>query len=556
MFEYNKNFYPTPDKLIGRMIARIKGRPNLILEPSAGKGNIVEALKKRYDSRHCVGPEIQAMEADLELQACLRGKGIKILDNDFLAYTGPDKFDLIIMNPPFDDGEHHLSKALDIMYRGQVICLLNAETIRNPYSNSRKALVRRLEEMGAYIEFIPNAFSFADAERQTDVEVALVDVFIDRKVEDDLFADATDWTPDAKEAFTEKHEVSTGRTVEELVAEYNETIQAGTDVIVNYYKNYRKIGRYLKLNDHDNKLRSYQAKELTEMMQGDLNNLLRNVRTSFWRRTLNLKEVRSRLTKKKQEEFEEGLKLHQNMDFTERNIRQFVINLIGGYEKTVTDAILDIFDMFTVRHCYERGVHEKNIHYFNGWKTNKAFKVGKKVVIPVYGSYGGAFFDWGKWKLNHAAAETLRDIDVVMNSLDGGREYVSISKALEDAFAKDISSGIESTYFRITAHKKNTVHLTFRDEDILRRFNVVACRGKGWLPGDFGAKAYQELTFEERVVVNSFEGEESYEKNRNTPLIGHASPNLLSLPGALMLQSDSGSKAADNRTTEKQAVCF
>lgn len=556
MFEYNKNFYPTPDKLIGRMIARIKGRPNLILEPSAGKGNIVEALEKRYDSRYCAGPEIQAMETDLELQACLRGKGIKILDNDFLAYTGPDKFDLIIMNPPFDDGEHHLSKALDIMYRGQVICLLNAETIRNPYSNSRKALVRRLEEMGAYIEFIPNAFSFADAERQTDVEVALVDVFIDRKVEDDLFADATDWTPDAKEAFSEKHEVSTGRTVEELVAEYNETIQAGTDVIVNYYKNYRKIGRYLKLNDHDNKLRSYQTKELTEMMQGDLNNLLRNVRTSFWRRTLNLKEVRSRLTKKKQGEFEEGLKLHQNMDFTERNIRQFVINLIGGYEKTVTDAILDIFDMFTVRHCYERGVHEKNIHYFNGWKTNKAFKVGKKVVIPVYGSYGGAFFDWGKWKLNHAAAETLRDIDVVMNSLDGGREYVSISKALEDAFAKDISSGIESTYFRITAHKKNTVHLTFRDEDILRRFNVVACRGKGWLPGDFGAKAYQELTFEERVVVNSFEGEESYEKNRNTPLLGQASPNLLSLPGALMSQSDTGCKAADNRTTEEQAVCF
>lgn len=33
----NKNFYPTPDKLIDRMIAKIKGDPVKILDPSAGK---------------------------------------------------------------------------------------------------------------------------------------------------------------------------------------------------------------------------------------------------------------------------------------------------------------------------------------------------------------------------------------------------------------------------------------------------------------------------------------------------------------------------------------
>jgi len=196
--------------------------------------------------------------------------------------------------------------------------------------------------------------------------------------------------------------------------------------------------------------------------------------------------------------------------------------------------------MFTVRHCYERGIHEKNIHFFNGWKTNKAFKVGRKVVIPVYGSYGGAFFDatFGRWQLNHAAAETLRDIDVVMNTLDGLVPYQSISSALTTAFSQGITSGIESTYFRITAHKKNTIHLTFKSDDILRRFNVVACRGKGWLPGDFGAKSYNELTFEERSVVNSFEGEMSYEKNRSVPLFGKNQIALLGLHGHPGLQSD------------------
>ena len=197
MFNSNKNFYPTPDALVGRMIARIKNLPRLILEPSAGKGNITDALKKRYESRFNHGPEIMAIEIDPELQACLRGKGVKLLDSDFLAYTGPDKFDLIIANPPYDNGHKHLLKMVDILYRGQIICLLNAETIRNPYTNERKQLVQRLDELGAYIEFIPNAFH--DAERQTDVEVALIDIFVDRKVEDDLFAGVQDWKSDAAE---------------------------------------------------------------------------------------------------------------------------------------------------------------------------------------------------------------------------------------------------------------------------------------------------------------------------------------------------------------------
>jgi len=224
------------------------------------------------------------------------------------------------------------------------------------------------------------------------------------------------------------------------------------------------------------------------------------------------------------------------MDFTEGNIRQFVLNLIGGFEQTFTEALLDVFDMFTVRHTWNKdNIHEKNVHYFNGWATNKAFKVGKKVVIPVYGSYGGAFYDasWGRWSLNHAAGETLRDIDVVMNTLDGGGEYLSICQALNIAFHQGITSNIESTYFKITVHKKNTAHLTFKSDDILRRFNVIACRGKGWLPGNFGSKPYKELSFEEKQVVNSFEGQKSYDQNVNVALFGSHTPSLLGLPCSL-----------------------
>lgn len=517
----NKNFYPTPAPLVSKMICKIKKQPRKVLEPSAGKGDIVDAVESFWRHRYGGSMDIFAIEIDPTLQATLRGKEIKLIDSDFLAYAGTDQFDLIIANPPFDEGDKHLHKALDIMYRGQIIFLLNAETLRNPHTNDRKLLVRRLEEAGAEIEYIQNAF--VTAERRTGVEVALINIVIDRKVEDDLFADCNDHAARCHASVSDKHEVSTGKTIEELVLEYEDVVRVGTETILGYYRNYRKVHKYIKLNQSEKQYEK-SSEDLTILMQNTVNTLLRDVRVDFWRRTLELKDFKAKLTEKKRKEFEDALTVHCHMNFTESNIRQFMLNLVGSYEQTLTEAVLDLFDMFTIRHTWsDDNRHEKNIHYFNGWKTNKAFKVGKRVVIPVRASYGSAFCDSydGRWKLNYGAADFLDDVDKVMSYFDGGVAYTSMSTALTTAFAAGESTAV-STYFKIIAHKKGTAHLTFLSDDILRRFNVVACRGKGWLPGDFGARSYCELSMREREVVDSFEGEKSYDTNRSVALFSMA----------------------------------
>ena len=517
-----EDFYPTPPGLITRMISKIEGHPARVLEPSAGKGDIIKKLVDHYDQ--CFSLEnVFAIEIDEDLQATLRGKGIKLIDTDFLAFAGPDKFDLIIGNPPFDEGDKHLLKAIEIMYRGQIIFLLNAETIRNPYTNTRKELLNKLNALSAEIEYIQNAFK--TAERPTEVEIALVYINIERNVEEDLFKGCDDTVEEAKVGIEQNFEVSTGRTVEELVAEYNQIIQIGSETIIGYYRNYRKIGRYIGLNKEAD--RDHSSADMTSKMQSQVNEMLVAVRTTFWRRTLDLKEVSSRLTAKKRDEFEHQITERCHMDFTENNIRQFVLNLMGGFEKTLTEAVLEIFDKFTVRHCYSDGLYDDNIHYFNGWKTNKAFRVNKRIVIPIYGSYGSAFRDWGRWRLNWNTAGQLNDIDIVMNYFDGRQHYLSISHALEAAFERGESSKIRSTYFTITAYKKGTLLLAFNDENILRRFNVAACKGKGWLPHDYGTKTYRDMDPEERAVVNEFEGEKSYAENLGKPLFAEAPQSLL-----------------------------
>lgn len=508
---FSSNFYPTPQRLVNRMIAKVNGNPDNVLEPSAGKGDIINALcasRLRLNKKKCY-----AIENNETLQATLRGMGIKVIDSDFLTYSGRDKFDLIIANPPFDAGDLHLLKALDIMYRGEIIFLINAETLKNPYTNTRKELAARLAKLGALVEYLSG--EFLDAERRSNVEVALIYIKIDRKVEDDLFAGAKDKVEEVKPLIEDKHELSTGKTVAELAAEYNAVVDIGMDTIVGYYRNYKKIGKYIGLNIDADKER-YATGDMTDKMQAAVNDMLTVIRSDFWHKTLSVEAVSKRLTRKKQDEFITQLAKRCDMEFTESNVMAFFLNIINGYEQTLTAAVIEIFDRFTIKHCYSGGLYDDNIHLFNGWKTNKAFKVNKKVIIPF--SEKAFINGTGRFELDYDVASQLDDIDKVMNYFDGMDKYLSIADAIKQALISNQTSKIESTYFTVTVHKKGTVHLVFNSDDILRRFNMTACKGKKWLPDDYGTRPYVDMRQTEKDIVNSFDGELIYTQNINSPV--------------------------------------
>lgn len=528
---FNDEFFPTPKELISKMMSKVKNAPKNILEPSAGKGDIIEYMKSEYKYGAYHYDNISAIENDKNLFDTLKGKDIKVIDYDFLSFSGPDKFDLIIANPPFNEGDKHLLKAIDIMYRGEIVFLLNAETLKNPYTNTRKNLVRKLEELNADIEYISDAFK--NSERPTGVEIALVYINIQKTVENDLFKGADDIIKNESGTVEDRNELTTGKTIQELVMEYNQIVSLCTDTLINYYRNYTKVNEFIALNRKPDEYCPNNSKDLTGLMQNEVNNMVGLVRIKFWRKTLNINEVRKRMTEKRSLEFEDNLTRNSNMDFTENNIRAFILNLIGGHNKTLSDAVLEIFDMLTIKHCYSGKIHEKNIHYFNGWKTNNAFKVNEKVIIPIYGGYGnGPFSDYNnEWKLDFSVISKLQDIDIVMNYFDGAKNYISISESIKTAYLRGQSRQIYSTYFIITTYKKGTIHLTFRDTDIMRRFNVVACKGKNWLPDSYGKNKYEILEIEEKKIADSFEGKTSYNHHYNEPLfaIKNSNQNLITL---------------------------
>jgi hypothetical protein len=41
----------------------------------------------------------------------------------------------------------------------------------------------------------------------------------------------------------------------------------------------------------------------------------------------------------------------------------------------------------------------------------------------------------------------------------------------------------DSEYFKFKVFKKGTGHFQFKDDYIYEQFNIIACKGKNWLPG-------------------------------------------------------------------------
>lgn len=502
-------FYPTPKDLADKMIRKINKEAMTILEPSAGKGDLIKAINesyKRYGINRHKNYSISAIEINPMLQDILRNESCKVIDSDFLAFDGPDKFDLIIANPPFDKGLEHLNKALDIMFCGQIIFLLNAETLKNPCSLQRKALAVRLKKLGAEIEFIKEAFT--DSERTTEVEIALINVTIHNQVEESLFKGVDQKAGDCTEQVEDPTDLVTDDKVDAWIAEYNDTLEIGLQTITVYYKNHHRISGFLKLNDKPCAYSYTDSKTLTHKMQAEVNSFTQAVRESFWKRTLALKEVSDRLTSKKTEEFHQYLNQYAQMDFTRKNITQFVLNVIRQYPKMLSEAIQDLFDKFSQNHAYDADLHIKNTHYFNGWKTNKAYRINHKVIVPLYEL--SPFDKWRGLDIGYKLQGLISDMDLVMNSLSG--EKNSSIHQIKRAFEDGQTSKIQTYYYTLTFYKKGTMHIIFEDKDLLRRFNIEACKSKEWLPSDYGTKQKKDLNKEQVCLAIGFE-EGSYKQD-------------------------------------------
>ena len=517
MFTENKNFYPTPREIILKMIEKIEKNKALnILEPSAGKGNIVEVLNEynKYYDRVKIN-SIDCIEIDNNLRAILKDKNFNLIGRDFLNFNTYKEYDLILMNPPFENGEKHLLKAISLIENngGQIICLLNAETLKNPYSNYRKVLMNKLEN--ADIEYIKNSFSLA--ERKTDVEIALINLVIPKKVKSKLFENLKEEKINFQNIKMDK--LTNKDLILNLIEKYKFEIETGKQIIkeIDFFNNFvEKESRLILKNDYYNQ-------------DMNINLFVEKTRKKYWKILFENKNLENLFTNELRSKFYSNLENMKKYEFSLENIEEVLIELSKNMFSFLEKDIENLFDEFSIKYHYYDET-SKNIHYFDGWKTNKAYFINKKVIIPL-----NAYDNYDNSIRGYYVRNKLLDIYKIFMYLDNKKENININleecRHILDHINNEKTKNIDLGYFTVNFYKKGTTHIIFNDEKLLLKFNIFGSQMKKWLPPNYGKKKYEDLDIEEKDVVDSFQGKESYQEvvnnnstylfqNNNIKLIG------------------------------------
>ena len=534
IFNDNKSFYPTPKKLIDKMLDGIKwSYVKSVLEPSAGKGDLVEKVLsnsiytyemrgKRYSDSKTY--DIDCIEIDESLQLVLKGKGYRVVHNNFLTYNTYKKYDLILMNPPFDNGCKHLLKALQMQKDGgSIVCLLNAETLRNAYSNERKELVESLEKHGASIEYLKD--EFLTAERKTAVEIALIKVVIQEKsksIEEDDFLDKfmkskpTNYNDDETEQeMTLATYTKNNHFIEDAVEKYNFEIAKGLKII-DMFNSFKSLS--LNLRIYDSVYGNYS--------DADKSVFIKEVRRAYWKELFYNDKFTASLTYNLKEDLYKRIELLRDYDFSVFNIFQLLEDMNKKINSGIEQTILDLFKELAGKYS----LNEKNIHYYDGWATNKSYYIGTKVIAPYIND-----------------RDKISDIYKVLTFFNtGGTTIVNAKLIIQEKYTKENTpypnnyfdrekNTLHTDYFSAKFHKKGTTHITFNDLELLNRFNLwVGIRNKD-LPPYYGRKAYSDMSSKEKDLVKEFsKSEENYNKiynNQAEYLIDFSNQKTLSYEG-------------------------
>lgn len=550
-----RGFYPTPPAIAEKMMEGLNFHwIDTILEPSAGKGDLVKALSTKNQTgqgrgRYFTPSRIQidccesdpylrqilrynfsedAISGELETLKTIRMNGshdeernieqrinivrkanMRIVHDDFLTYRGKKHYDLIFMNPPFANGDLHLLHAIDMQKDGgSIICLLNAETLRNPCTNSRKILRKHLKDFNAEIEYIDDAFK--DAERSAVVDVAIIKIHIPQKTEyeSDIWQRMKKAVEEEEIPDPELRALVAGDYIDQAITAYQTEIAAGLE----FYRGYLGLKPYIcNTLDPDAKYKSsiieikvHGAKDYDGFK---VNDYLRAVRMKYWYALFENKQFIGMLTSELQERFRKNVERLADYDFSAFNIKQIMAEMNASMTDGVEKAIDSLFEKLTSEHSWypECG---NNIHYYNGWATNKAHKIGKKCIIPT----SGMFSSWS-WSRNtfdvSTAFDVISDIEKVFDYLDTGEtKPVDLREILEAADKDGQTRNIECKYFKVSIFKKGTTHIMFYPESmrLVERLNIYAGKRKNWLPPNYGKTTYADLSGEERAVVDSFHG--------------------------------------------------
>ncbi len=398
------------------------------------------------------------------------------------------------MNPPFSAGVDHALKAWELLYNGEIVCILNAETIKNPYTAKRKLLVNLIVQHGS-VEFLEDAFLDPDTQRKTAVEIALIHLEKKGDIQHDYFTNLQVDTGESID-YQDKQELAIkGSTISNAVTVFNTAVAMAKKAAIaqeeaNYYA--RLLGKPLNEMNQPGQVKPDELFKTFNETYDDLKN-------RAWTNVLRSTEFQNHLSSKAYDKLVSDFEQVSKLSFTESNIRSFLIGLIQGKSEMNMQMLLDCFDEITK-------YHHENRAYYRGWKSNtlhkeQAYRVQMTRFILPWNA-----FTWSG--LDYRIGLRLADFDKTFAMLDGKHEadkgLVFTFNNFKDQLLK--SERVSSDYFDIRYYKgAGTIHFFPTRKDLIDRLNRMVGKERQWLPQDdkqAGKTFWNQYNKAEQVTKN------------------------------------------------------
>lgn len=494
---FDGDFYPTPDEVIDRMLEVSDVPGKIILEPSAGRGNIVDHLN-RMGAR-----EVIVCEKQPDLKAILQTKKCVFLKDDFLEVSSVEvsHIDMIVMNPPFSKQYDHILHAWEIAPENcEIISLCNAdswddrndddwkeymkasktERIKTKFGK-RGAINKIIDQYGNFIDFDR---CFSNAERKTDVRIGCIRVrkpaSTREKEFENYFSLEEDFEPENVEAGIVTYDfVKDAVNTFVSACKMFDNVKASSDAINELTKHF---GKYPPIEFGAVKRDSNGIQNITyETYKKELQKVA-------WQWLFDKFKMDSYVTKSVMENLNKFIETQTQVPFTVKNIYLMIDAIIGTHEDRMKKVLIECFDKI----CSFSADNMTT----GGYKMNSGYKLTERFKIPrLVGSRwsGGMEVDHPSY-VNSSNRTAFEDCIKALCYFSGVK-YEMNKHSLWAFFHKDCDGRLDfddakrygtnrwfdfPPFFEIKYYKNCNADLKWKNPKLLERFNQKVAELKGW----------------------------------------------------------------------------
>lgn len=451
---FHAEFYPTPPEVIQLMNLDCKNK--VILEPHAGKGNIVD---------YCLSngaKEVLSIEINKDLQHIVKQKSTLIGEDFFMCK--PEQIShihAIYMNPPFSNADKHILHAWEIAPEGcEIVTLCNYSLIEN--QNRR---IRNLIDSYGIGEYLGDCFT--DAERTTGVDVGLIRLHKPIRSQDFEF-----------EGFflDEDEEEAQG----EGIMQYNEV-----RALVNRYVGTMKMFDTMKeqVDSVNNMIDQIGMSRINLMIGHDKDitskeQFSKIIQKNSWNYIFKKMNMEKYVTSGVMKDINKFVETQEKVPFTMKNIYKMLEIIVGTRHETFNRALEEAIDNFT-KHTHE------NRFGVEGWKTNSGYMLNKKFIVEgimetmSYMGFNVKYDSYGCRKIDDLV-KVICNLTATDYNTIGSLYRFNYDKNHNQMFPIEPNTWYEWGFFDVKFFKKGTMHIKFKEVDTWYIINKAYGELKGF----------------------------------------------------------------------------